>query len=353
MYKEKIVYTNKENQTSIKNHAMNTNTYENKEIYSVPLQYSIVIPLYNEENVIYICWNTVNKIMQKLSEKFEIILVNDGSIDKTQVIAEELCRKNSNTKLINFSRNFGHQAAISAGIQYASGKAIVIIDADLQDPPELIPEMIKKWKDGYHVVYAKRKKRKGEGFFKKITALFFYRFLNNLTDINIPLNTGDFRLIDSRIKNELNLLPEKSRYVRGLITWLGFKQTYISYIREKRYAGKSKYPITKILKFAVDGITAFSYKPLRLATISGIFLSFLSFAYLIFIIYQRFFTTTTIKGWSSIIVINLFFNGFILIILGILGEYVGRIYEEVKMRPLYIIQNTIGFEKIALNSYKK
>ena len=309
------------------------------------VRYSVVVPLYNEEKVINMCWQEITRVMNTLNENYEIIFVNDGSQDNTLLLAGKIIDNDSHTKLINFSRNFGHQAAISAGMNYANGLAIVVIDADLQDPPDVIPEMIAQWKQGYHVVYGRRIKRNGDSLFKKLTALLFYRFLDKMTDVNLPLDAGDFRLIDHKVRDELKKLPEKNRYVRGLVSWLGFKQTSVPFVREKRYAGKSKYPIQKMLKFALDGLTSFSYKPLKLATFSGILLSLFSFSYLLFVVWQKIFTSTTIRGWASTVAINLFFNGFILIILGIIGEYIGRIYDEVKMRPLYVVENTVGFER--------
>lgn len=221
----------------------------------------------------------------------------------------------------------------------ADGKAIVIIDADLQDPPELIPQMIEKWKDGYEVVYATRAKRKGETLFKKWTASLFYRTLHALTEVDIPLDTGDFRLMDRRVCEAMRKIQEKNRFVRGLVSWVGFRQTAIEYERDERFARETKYSLKKMLRFSMDGITSFSYKPLKVATYLGFLISFSSFVYLLITIYLKMFTASTIAGWTSVIACLLLLNGVILIILGILGEYVGRIYDETKNRPLYIFRN--------------
>lgn len=299
---------------------------------------SVVVPVYNEEGVVEESYKRLKKVMDSIDESYEIIFVNDGSRDKTVEILRNICEKDSTIKLIDFSRNFGHQIAITAGMDYTEGDAIVVIDADLQDPPEVIPQMLEKWKEGFDVVYGKRIKRKGDTFFKKITAKMFYRFLRTMTEVDIPVDTGDFRLIDRKVCNALKQVNERNRYIRGIISWLGFKQTGVEFVREKRFAGETKYPLKKMIKFAVDAITSFSYKPLKIATYIGGFISFLSFAYLIFVLCQRLFTASTQPGWASTIAVNLFFNGIVLVILGVIGEYVGRIYDEVKGRPLYVIR---------------
>ena len=306
---------------------------------------SIVVPLYNEEEVIHESYRRLTEVMKNTGEDYELILVNDGSRDKTAYLAAELAKQDFHVKLICFSRNFGHQIAITAGMDYAKGDAVVIIDADLQDPPEVIPEMIAKWKEGYHVVYGKRIKRHGETLFKKVTAKLFYRFLQHMTQIDIPTDTGDFRLIDRKVCDAMKRLNEKNRYVRGLVSWVGFKQYALEYVRDERFAGETKYPFKKMLKLAMDGVTSFSYKPLKIATFVGFCLSGLSFLYLIFILIQKLIGIPTAWGWASLLAVQLFFNGVILIILGILGAYVGRIYEECKERPLYIVQEEIGFEE--------
>ncbi len=306
--------------------------------------FSVVVPLFNEEEVIQESYKRLKQVMDGLNEPYELVLVNDGSRDKTAFLAREICESDSNVKLINFSRNFGHQTAITAGMDYSSGDAVVVIDADLQDPPEIIPKMIAKWREGYDVVYGQRVKRKGETFFKKLTAKLFYRTLRRLTEVDIPVDTGDFRLIDRKVCNALKKISERNRYIRGIISWLGFKSAPVEFVREKRFAGTTKYPLKKMLKFASDAIMSFSYKPLKLATYLGFLVSVASFIYLlVMVILKLCGAMTTVPGWTSIIVITLFFNGIILLVLGIIGEYIGRIYDEAKGRPLYIVQDMVNF----------
>ncbi|MEK4045291.1 glycosyltransferase family 2 protein [Paenibacillus sp. FSL H8-0048] len=305
---------------------------------SVQVRYSIIIPMFNEEAVIQETYRRIKKVMGTTGEPYELIFVNDGSTDNCAQMIEEYSYWDESVKLIDLSRNFGHQVAITAGMDYALGDAVVIIDADLQDPPELIPEMIAEWKQGYQVVYAKRIKRNGESLFKKLTASLFYRVLRYSTDISIPVDTGDFRLMDRRVCDELKRLPEKNRFVRGLVSWVGFRQKAIEYEREERLAGETKYPFRRMLKLSLDGITSFSYKPLKLAGVLGALLSVSGFLYLMYVLYLALFTDAAVKGWASMIGITLTFNGFVLLMLGILGEYVGRIYDESKGRPLYIVQ---------------
>ena len=231
--------------------------------------YSIIVPLYNEELVIDESYRRLKEVMDSIKENYEIVFVNDGSRDKTRDKAEEICENDENIKLINFSRNFGHQSAITAGMDLALGDAIIVIDADLQDPPEVILKMIEKWKEGYEVVYGKRIKREGETFFKKFTAKMFYRLLKSMTSVDIPVDTGDFRLIDRKVCDALISLPEKNRYVRGLVSWVGYKQTYVEFERQERFAGETKYPLKKMMKLAFDGITSLSYKPLVIAGYFG------------------------------------------------------------------------------------
>ncbi len=299
---------------------------------------SIIVPMYNEEAVIPETYRRLTQVMEKFGESYEILFINDGSRDKTRDMLQELCKSDFHIKLIDFARNFGHQIAITAGMDYAAGECMVIIDGDLQDPPELIPEMVKLWRSGYEVVYGKRKTRQGETFFKKFTAKAFYRILHSLTDVDIPVDTGDFRLIDRRVCEALKQLPERSRYVRGLMSWVGFKQTAIEFERSERFAGETKYPLKKMIKLAMDGIMSFSYKPLKFASYIGILISGISFIYLIAVLLQKlFFPHSAQSGWASLIAVSLFFNGIILLMLGIIGEYIGRIYDEAKGRPLYII----------------
>ncbi len=306
-------------------------------------KYSVVVPLYNEEEVLPETYRRLKEVLDSLGESYEVIMINDGSKDKTASMAKEICAKDKNFKLLNFSRNFGHQTAITAGMDYAGGQAIVVIDADLQDPPEVIPEMIAKWKEGYEVVYGKRSSRKGETFFKKLTAKVFYRTLNRFTDVDIPTDVGDFRLIDKKVRDALLTVPEHNRYVRGIISWLGFRQTEVEFVREARFAGETKYPLRKMLKLAIDGITSFSYKPLKISISLGSILSVFSLVFALVIVILRLNNIVVMEpGWASLMVIMLFFFGVTLIMLGIIGEYIARIFEEVKGRPIYIISEKIG-----------
>lgn len=300
---------------------------------------SVIVPAFNEQEVIYETYKRLKAVLEGINAPYEILFVNDGSKDNTGAILSKICDDDKNIRLIEFSRNFGHQIAITAGMDYAKGDCIVVIDADLQDPPELIPQMIEEWRKGYDVVYGRRTERKGETFFKKATASIFYRFLKSMTDFDIPVDAGDFRLIDRKVCDALKKIKERNRYVRGIISWLGFKQTAIYYTREKRFAGTTKYPLKKMIKFAFDAITSFSYKPLKLASYTGTLLSFFSFIYLLVVIAKKLIGNIPVEGWASMMAISLFFNGVILIILGMIGEYIGRIYDEVKNRPLYIVKN--------------
>ena len=308
---------------------------------------SVVVPLYNEEEVLLETYKRLKKVMDSINEPYEIIFVNDGSRDKTAQMVYEICNKDNTIKFVDFARNFGHQTAITAGMDFSEGESVVVIDADLQDPPELIPKMIEKWREGYDVVYGKRASRKGETFFKKFTAKVFYRFLRSMTDVDIPVDTGDFRLIDRKVCEALKLVNERNRYIRGIISWLGFKQYGLEFNRDKRFAGETKYPLKKMLKFAADAITSFSYKPLKLASYAGMTLSFVSFVYLVVVLFTKLFMPTKITqaGWASTLAVNLFFNGITLMILGIIGEYIGRIYDEAKGRPLYIVKKTKNFSE--------
>ncbi len=312
--------------------------------------YSVIVPMYNEELVIEHTYERLKETMDEAGEPYELIFVNDGSKDRTVELVNLIAECDPNVRLVDFSRNFGHQIAISAGMDYAKGDAVVVIDADLQDPPSVILAMIEKWKEGYEVVYGRRLKRKGETLFKKLTAKAFYRLLRSMTNVDIPLDTGDFRLIDRKVCDVLRGLKEKNRFVRGLISWIGFRQTSVEYVREERFAGETKYPLKKMISFALDGITSFSYKPLKIATYLGFLLSLSSFAYLLIVLYQGFFTDTTQPGWATIVVLNLLFNGIILILLGVIGEYIGRIYDESKDRPLYIVREARGFQATSDNA---
>lgn len=296
---------------------------------------SVIIPLYNEEEIVA---KTFSVLEQELAGiEHELIFVNDGSTDRTREILESLLPKTPQNTLINFSRNFGHQAAFSAGLRHARGRAVVIIDGDLQDPPALIRDMLEKWKEGYQVVYAQRKKRKGETFFKKASAHAFYKILHSLTSIDIPMDTGDFRLMDRVVVDQLNALPERNRFLRGLVCWVGFKRIGILYDRKERTAGKSKYPLRKMLRLAMDGITSFSTTPLKISFLTGMLATIIAFGLFVWSVLEKFLNpVTTVPGWASLMTAIVFFGGIQLMSIGILGEYIGRIYEEVKQRPLYI-----------------
>lgn len=308
-------------------------------------RFSIVAPAYNEEEVLPEFYRRVRDVMDALGEPWELILVNDGSRDNTLAVMRELHENDPRVKVISFSRNFGHQLAITAGIDYASGDAVVIIDADLQDPPEVIPELIEKWRDGYDVVYAVRRERRGESWFKEWTAKLFYRLIYRITDVDIPKDTGDFRLMDRKVVEALRTMRERNRFMRGLSVWVGFKQTGIFYVREPRFAGETKYPLRKMLKFALDAITSFSYVPLQLATYFGFAIAGISMVGMVIAVILRLTTGRALLGQATTLVAVLFLGGIQLIFLGIIGEYLGRIYDEVKARPLYIVAETLGFEE--------
>ena len=307
---------------------------------------SIVIPIYFEEKVLEVIYSSLKDILSKISYNYEIIFVDDGSGDKSLKILKGIAIEDKTIKIISFSRNFGHQIAITAGIDEASGDAIIVMDADMQDPPAVILKMLALWEVGYDVVYAKRKQRHGESFFKKTSASIFYRFLNKLTDIHIPLDTGDFRLIDRKIKNDLLRIREKNRFVRGIISWLGYRQTFVEFERQERISGESKYPLRKMIKFALDGITSFSIFPLKIATNIGFFSIIISLLLIFYALFSYiFFPKITLPGWTSILIAVVFFAGIQMLVIGIIGEYIGRIFEESKNRPLYIINEKINFEK--------
>ncbi len=296
---------------------------------------SVIVPLYNEEEIVAKTFAVLERELADIEH--ELIFVNDGSTDRTREILESLLPATPQNRLISFSRNFGHQAAFSAGLRHARGRAVVIIDGDLQDPPALIRDMLKKWEEGYQVVYAQRKKRKGETFFKKASAHAFYKILHALTSIDIPMDTGDFRLMDRAVVDQLNALPERNRFLRGLVCWVGFKRTGILYERKERVAGKSKYPLRKMLRLAMDGITSFSTTPLKISFLTGTIATTVAFGLFVWSVLEKFLNpVTTVPGWASLMTAIVFFGGIQLMSIGILGEYIGRIYEEVKQRPLYI-----------------
>lgn len=304
------------------------------------MQLSIIIPIYNEEQILPELHERLTKAALDITEDYELIFINDGSRDGSLYGLMQIAEKDPKSYYINFSRNFGHQIAVTAGIENCRGDSVVIIDGDLQDPPELIPEMYKKHKEGFEVVYARRENREGESFFKKFTAKIFYRTLRILTSVDIPLDTGDFRLIDRKIVDCLKQMPEQNKFLRGQIAWLGFNQTAVYFNRDKRKYGKSGYPLSKMLKFAMDGVTSFSDKPLGFVTRLGFMISCLSFLVILYAVFAHFFLNQTITGWTSLIVSSMFIGGVQLISIGIIGEYISRINKNVLNRPLYIIQSS-------------
>jgi glycosyltransferase involved in cell wall biosynthesis len=305
--------------------------------------FSIVVPIWNEELVIPELYRRVVETMEKLGESWELICVNDGSQDRSLELLIDLHQKDPRVKVIDFSRNFGHQIAITAGADFAEGDAVIIMDADLQDPPEVVLRMIDKWREGYEVVYAVRTERPGESWFKLWTASLFYRLLRRVADIQIPLDAGDFRLMDRRVVLAMRRLREKHRFMRGLSSWVGFKQTPVEYQRAERFAGETKYPLRKMVRLAMNAITSFSYLPLRLATYFGFALAGLSLSGIILTIVLRLAGNHFFEGQATTLVSVLFLGGIQLIFLGIIGEYLGRIYDEVKDRPLYLVSRAYGF----------
>jgi dolichol-phosphate mannosyltransferase len=300
---------------------------------------SVIIPIYNEEMNLVPMNNRIIAALMPLQLHYEIIYVNDGSKDNSLPIIMGLSEENASVKYIDFSRNFGHQIAISAGLEHAVGERIVIMDGDGQDPPELIPALLIKSKEGFEVVYAKRKKRKGESFLKKLTAKLFYRFLANITQIEIPLDTGDFRLIHRKVQKVLLNMPEQHKYLRGQIAWIGFNSTFVEYDREERMGGNTKFTYGKMMRFATDGISGFSNWPLKVATMLGFAVSGIAFMLIVYSLYQKFYGFTEV-GWTSLHISVLFLGGVQLLGIGILGEYLGRVSENVKNRPTYIVKNS-------------
>lgn len=306
---------------------------------------SIVVPCYNEEEVIGATIDRLTRMVADLPNfDFEIIFVDDGSKDQTLSILRSAADDACCIRVLSFARNFGHQIAVTAGIDASRGDAVILIDADLQDPPEVIGEMLEKWQEGYDVVYGVRRSREGESAFKLRTARSFYRLLNRLSEVAIPLDTGDFRLMDRKVVDVLRNMPERHRFVRGMVAWVGHRQLALPYDRRKRMAGVSKYPLRKMLRFATDGILSFSSKPLQASTNMGLLAAALSLLGIAYAIMMRVLTSTWVEGWTALMIAVLFIGGVQLISIGIIGEYVGRIYEEVKGRPLYIVRERIGFK---------
>ena len=308
--------------------------------------YSIVIPVYNEAEVLPALYNRLTRVMEGLVEPYEIIFINDGSRDDSTMLLRDFQDRDARVKFLNFSRNFGHQIAITAGLDYSSGQAAVVMDADLQDPPEVIPRLIEQWRKGYDIVFAVRAKRQGEGFFKRATAALFYRLFRRMAATEIPLDAGDFRLMSRRAVEALQSIRERNRFIRGLAGWIGFRQTAVTYVRDVRQAGETKYPLKKMLRFALNGLLSFSVVPLQLASYLGFLISSIGFFYIVYAIGLKLFTDRVVLGWTSVMVAVLFLGGVQLISLGIIGEYIGRIYDEVKQRPLYVVDEAKGFEPL-------
>lgn len=301
---------------------------------------SIIFPIYNEEDNLQELFQSVDKTLSTSGKAYELIFVNDGSTDNSVHILEDLYQKNKGkVKVVHFARNFGHQLALSAGFKHCKGRAAVVMDADLQDPPETILDFIDEWEKGSEIVYGVRAERQGETFFKKATASLFYKLIRGISGIDIPENAGDFYLLDRRIVDILNSLKERHRFLRGLIAWVGYKRTAVSYVRKPRHAGETKYPFWKMFKFSLDAITSFSFAPLKLVSFLGMVFSGVAFLAILIIIYMKLFTDQTITGWSSLMAVILFIGGVQLLAIGIIGEYVARIGDDVKERPLYTIKD--------------
>jgi len=306
------------------------------------IELSVIVPCYNEEEVLGECQRRLSGVLAGMGVPYECVYVDDGSCDRTWLRLRKMQQEQPGAVVaVSLSRNFGHQPAVSAGLTLARGKAVVIIDADLQDPPELIPEMVKLWRDGHDVVYGVRESREGESHFKLLSARLFYRIINRLSDVEIPSDTGDFRLIDRRVVDVMLSMPERHRFLRGICSWAGFVQTPFPYKRSARFAGATKYPFKKMLTLALDGIISFSVVPLRLLTIAGGLTAILSVAGILYALAARVFTHEWVAGWATLFIGLLFFSGLQMISLGIVGEYIGRIYTEVKQRPLFVIRDVI------------
>ncbi|GCA70409.1 putative glycosyltransferase [Microcystis aeruginosa NIES-2519] len=308
-------------------------------------KYSLIIPIYNEEETIPELYRRVSDVMDSLDDSVELILINDGSGDRSLKLMRELQERDARVCYISFARNFGHQAAVTAGLNFARGQVIVVLDADLQDPPELIPKMIESWQAGYHVVYAQRTKRKKESWFKRLTAYVFYRLLRQLADVDIPADTGDFCLMDRQVVDLLNSMPERNRYIRGLRAWIGFRQTAVKFERDPRFAGQVKYTFKKSLALAINSLVSFSKIPLRLSTYLGLFSALIALLMALLVLYWRLQQPDSpVTGLATILIAVFFLGSVQLISIGILGEYIGRIYEEVKGRPAYTIAEIAGLE---------
>ncbi|MEX2161268.1 MAG: glycosyltransferase family 2 protein [Anaerolineales bacterium] len=300
--------------------------------------FSVVAPAWNEAKSLPEFIARTTAVMKKLGETWELVLVDDGSTDRSPEIILQQASKDKHIRPVLFARNFGHQIAVTAGMDYAQGQAVILIDADLQDPPELIPELVANWRDGFEVVYAVRRKRKGESFFKRVTASFFYRLINRITEINIPLDTGDFRLMDRRVVDVLNKMREHHRFLRGMSAWVGFRQVGVPYDRAARFAGETHYTLPRMVRLALTAITGFSFFPLQLATYLGFISAGVAILAIPVVIALRLMGSEAFFGQATTLIAVLFFGGAQLISLGILGEYIGRLYDEARGRPLYIVR---------------
>jgi polyisoprenyl-phosphate glycosyltransferase len=310
-----------------------------------PVKYSIVIPLYNEEGILPLLVERLREIMAQLDGPAEVVMVDDGSSDRTYPLAQASAAQDSRFKLIQFSRNFGHQVAITAGMDAASGDAVIIMDADLQDPPHVIPQMIEKWREGYEVVYGLRQHREGEGLFKTVTASAFYGLLHRIADIDTAVDVGDFRLVDRKALNAFLQMRENNRYVRGMFSWVGFRQAAVPYTREERHAGTTHYTLRKMVMLASNGILGFSTAPLRLALGTGVFLAFASVIYGLVAISLKLAGENLVPGYASLLCAITFLSGIQLAVMGMVGLYVGRIYDEARARPLYVVRETHGLDR--------
>ncbi|MBN8606186.1 MAG: glycosyltransferase family 2 protein [Caulobacterales bacterium] len=308
---------------------------------------SVIVPCFNEEAVIAHAHERLTRVLASTGLDFEIVYVDDGSSDRTALLLRDIQAIDPRARVIRLSRNFGHQIAVTAGLDYAEGDAVIMIDADMQDPPELIPAMIAKWRDGFEVVYGVRTVRPGESLFKRWTAHAFYRLINSLSEVPLPLDSGDFRLIDRRAVLALRRMRERHRLLRAMTTWVGFRQAALPYARERRIAGASKYPLRKMIALALDGIISFSVVPLRLVTIVGLIMSALSVVGIFYALLSRLFTNDWVPGWTLLFISQLLIGGLQFIFLGIIGEYVGRIYTEAKERPLFLVLEVLGPDRFA------
>ncbi|MBN1202764.1 MAG: glycosyltransferase family 2 protein [Anaerolineae bacterium] len=299
---------------------------------------TIVAPVYNEEPIINEFYRRMSDVMDASGEVWELVLVNDGSFDRSAELMQALHERDPRVRVVSFARNFGHQNAVTAGMDYARGDAVVIIDADLQDPPEVIPQMIEKWREGCDVVYAVRAERKGESWFKRMSAKLFYRLIYRITDVDIPLDTGDFRLMDRRVVDALNVMREHNRFIRGMTSWVGFRQAGISYVRQERYAGQTKYPLRKMLRFALDAITGFSYFPLQVTIYASLVLALIAVLSVPVVAFLRLATGESVfEGQATTLIVVLLMSSFQLFFFFIMGQYIARVYDEVRHRPLYIV----------------